>query len=600
MRQSCNAEDTSSPAFTREDPALERIFPKSSIVVPTVAASQDSGGTFSEALVQALYDSGIREAFAVFGGVIAPFCEALSRSRIRLTHCRHEAGAAFAAIEASLASDRPVLVAATAGPGVTNLVTGMAAARWEGAKVLFVSGCTPPALRGRWAFQESSSNGVPLDGIYSSGRVFHHAQIVEDVQELPTVMAKLRCGWSRPNGYVAHLGLPVSLQVANAERVDVSPTNSMVPSGCDARTVHECTRQLQEGRFVIWAGFGARHAAQALRQFAERADVKVICSPRAKGIISEDDPRLLGITGLGGYGAIEQYFAQTRPRRMLVLGSRLGEMTSFWQGGWIPSGGLIHVDLDPSVFGAAFPSVPTLGIQSEIGAFLEQVLESWPERSTVTTSDAQQRDVPSRSAPRDHGPVRPSFLMQAIQREIVEQTKSIVLAESGNAFSLGSHYLRFGEPRRYRTSTGFGSMGHAAAGVVGATMTSTSKAVAIVGDGAMLMLNEINTAATYGIPALWIVLNNAGYGMIAQGMRSLGWVPFETDFTRADFVAIARAMGATGIRVDTEPEVTEALKTGVRARGPFVIDVTIDANELAPARGRNLSLSKQAIEVSTR
>ena len=88
--------------------------------------------------------------------------------------------------------------------------------------------------------------------------------------------------------------------------------------------------------------------------------------------------------------------------------------------------------------------------------------------------------------------------------------------------------------------------------------------------------------------------------MIAQGMRSLGWVPFETDFARADFVAIARAMGATGIRVDTEPEVAAALKAGVLASGPFVIDVTVDANELAPSKGRNQSLSKQGIETTKR
>lgn len=600
MRQIRSAENTSSAAHTREDTALERIFPKTSMVVPTAVTTKGLVSTFSEALVQALFDMGIRDAFAVFGGVIAPFCEALSRSSIRLTHYRHEAGAAFAAIEASLASDRPVLVVATAGPGVTNLVTGMAAARWEGAKVLFVSGCTPPELRGRWAFQESSSNGVLLDGLYSSGHLFHHAQIIEDVRELPTAMAKLRAGWARPNGYVAHLGLPLSLQVADTTPVEAHATSSVIPSGCDLRTVQECIRQLQDGPFVIWVGFGARHAAQALRDFAQRADAKVICSPRAKGIISEDDPRLLGVTGLGGYGPIEEYFAHTPPQRILVLGSRLGEMTSFWQSGWIPEGGLIHVDLEPSVFGAAFPNVPTLGIQSEISAFLEQALEAWPERSTVTTSHAQQRDMPSLIAMREHGPVRPSFLMQAIQREIVEQTSAIVLAESGNAFSLGSHHLRFREPRRYRVSTGFGSMGHAAAGVVGATMNSTNKAVAIVGDGAMLMLNEINTAATYGIPALWIVLNNAGYGMIAQGMRSLGWVPFETDFARADFVAIARAMGATGIRVDTEPEVTAALRIGIQASGPFVIDVAIDANEMAPSKGRNRSLSKQGLETPKR
>lgn len=605
MRQISSAESTPVDSSNCDAFPLEHIFQTTSMVVPTQASIQTgpvgSCCTFSEALVDALAGMGITDAFSVFGGAIAPFCEALSRSRIRLTHCRHEAGAAFAAIEASLAYDRPVLVVSTAGPGVTNLVTGMTAARWEGAKVLFVSGCTPPALRGRWAFQESSNQGLPLGGLYSPGQVFHHAQIVEDSRELPTVMAKLACGWSRPHGFVAHLGLPISLQVAEAERVEPHALTSIIPSRCDAQTVQDCIRLLSDGSFVIWAGFGARHSARALRELAERADTKVICSPRAKGIIPEDDPRCLGVTGLGGYGPIEAHFERMRPRRILVLGSRLGEMTSFWKPGLVPECGFIHVDLEPSVFGAAFPNVPTLGVQAEIGAFLQQTLDSWPEqRSTITTCRVLDPAAPPRITYRERGPVRPSVLMQAIQQEIVERTNSIVLAESGNSFSLGSHHLRFSEPGRYRVSTGFGSMGHAAAGVIGAAIGSGTKAVAIVGDGAMLMLNEINTAATYGVATLWIVLNNAGYGMISQGMRSLGWVPFQTDFIRADFVSIARAMGADGVRVDSESELNAALKAGIEAAGPFVVDVSIDPNELAPSLARNQSLNRQGLKNQSR
>jgi acetolactate synthase-1/2/3 large subunit len=139
-------------------------------------------------------------------------------------------------------------------------------------------------------------------------------------------------------------------------------------------------------------------------------------------------------------------------------------------------------------------------------------------------------------------------------------------------------------------------MGHAAAGVVGASIGSRSKALAIVGDGAMLMLNEISTAASYGIGAIWIVLNNASYGMISQGMRSLGWTPFETDFTRADFVSIARAVGADGVRVERESELNSALRTGLSVKGPFVIDVLIDPNELAPSAARNRSLGRQGLK----
>jgi acetolactate synthase-1/2/3 large subunit len=138
-------------------------------------------------------------------------------------------------------------------------------------------------------------------------------------------------------------------------------------------------------------------------------------------------------------------------------------------------------------------------------------------------------------------------------------------------------------------------MGQAVAGVLGAAVGRAGKAVAIVGDGAMLMHNEINTAATYGVDAIWIVLNDARYGMIAQGMESVGWQPFATNFPRADFVAIARAMGGDGVRIECECNVEPALRTALAARGPFVVDVVIDPTEVAPSNRRNQSLLKQGV-----
>ncbi|HEX2670969.1 MAG TPA: thiamine pyrophosphate-dependent enzyme, partial [Polyangiaceae bacterium] len=277
------------------------------------------------------------------------------------------------------------------------------------------------------------------------------------------------------------------------------------------------------------------------------------------------------------------------------LGSRLGEMSSFWLPELAPADGFIHVDLEAEVFGAAYPDVSTIGVQAEIGSFLRDLLRAWPEKSEPRPTLGPRRKAEPELVARAEAAVRPSYLMQQIQREVIEQSDAIVMTEAGNSFSLGSQKLHFPEPGRYRVSAGFGSMGHATAGVLGAAMARGNKAFAIVGDGAMLMLNEFNTAANYGIGAVWIVLNDARYGMIEQGMRSVGWTPFETDFPRADFVAIARGMGADGIRVDREQDVAAALQLGLASLGPFVIDVIIDPTEVAPAGQRNQSLGKQGL-----
>jgi acetolactate synthase-1/2/3 large subunit len=567
------------------------------VSVPRGTPNTPSGThpTLSEALVEALQDLGTEHAFGVFGGGIAPFCRAVSQSSIRLLHCRHEASAAFAAIESSLATGRPALVIATTGPGITNLYTGMAAARAEGAKVLFVSGTTSAPQRGRAAFQETGGTCSALSPLFVKGDLFHHVGVLEDPAELDATLARLSSGFARPHGFVAHLGLSLAIQTArrapSRARVTTWPS-----SGCEAPLLAKCREQLVREPFVIWAGFGSRHAADLVRALAERTDARVMCTPRAKGVMPEDHPLYLGVTGLGGHTRVTEYLGRERPPRALVLGSRLGEMSSFWLPELVPRGGFIHVDLDPEAFGTAYPDARTWGIQAEIGWFLRELMATWPARAQASLPRKPSGLIERVLEPRTEGAVRPSYLMQAIQREVVDQSLAIVMTEAGNAFALGSHHLRFAQAGRYRVSTSFGSMGQASAGVLGAALACGNKAFAIVGDGAMLMLNEINTAANYGLGAVWVVLNDARYGMIEQGMRSVGWQPFETDFPRADFVAIARAMGGDGTRVDCEQDVRAALRAGLAALGPFVIDVIIDPTELPPAGKRNQSLVKQGLD----
>ena len=182
--------------------------------------------------------------------------------------------------------------------------------------------------------------------------------------------------------------------------------------------------------------------------------------------------------------------------------------------------------------------------------------------------------------------------MDAIQRQVVDGSDATVLAESGNSFVWATHRLRFAAPGRYRASTGVGAMGHAAAGVVGASLATTRRAVAVVGDGAMLMHNEINTAVKYGARAVWIVLNDGRYGMCEQGMEVLGLVA-DARFPAVDFVAFARAQGADGVRVDDACELDAALRRALRADGPFVVDVLVDPGALAPANARNRGLARQ-------
>lgn len=554
--------------------------------------------TVSDLLVHALSSRGCGRAFGILGGASVPFFSALVRGGLEPIHFRHECGAVFAAIEHELAGGGPGLVFTTSGPGLTNALTGIAAARWEGARLIVVSAATGSDRRGQWAFQETDEQVFPNVGLFSGGGWFDYAVAMQSASELPVVMARLHEGLSRPGGFVAHVSLPLSVQAASAQPTllpRLGPrTCGPAPTG---EIVDTCADRLAAGPVCLWVGFGARHAARQVRELADAVDAVVMCSPRGKGIFPESDPRFIGVTGFGGHERVFERLSEVRPRTTLVLGSRLGEFTSFWDPRLLGSRGMIHVDVDPTVFGAAYPRAETHGVHAEIGIFLDLLLERVQRRSVRPVPRPRQERARSPDGrPRGHG-VRPSALMASLQRVVVNETDVPVLSEAGNAFLWTTNALRFDVPGRYRTSMGFGSMGHAAAGVLGTALARSRPAMAVVGDGSLLMNNEISTAVSLAIPAKWVVLNDARYGLVADGMQGLGHTPFGLDFQRCDFEVLARALGADGVVVEREEQLDDALRLALAGDWPFVVDVRVDGSELAPFGARNQSLSSQAGEV---
>jgi acetolactate synthase-1/2/3 large subunit len=562
------------------------------------------GPTVVAALADQLAALGVEQAFGVSGGAIALIFDALVDSTIDLHHFRHETGAAFAAAEAYFASGKPSVVFATTGPGLLNSLTGLTAARWDGAKVILVSGATSSPQRGRWATQETSSYTINQDAIYTKGPIFDFAVRMEHAAEFPQVLRRLSLGLASPGGFIAHISLPMGVQSHRLDQAPKTPKLRLAAPGISSQDVELCAKMLKKSPFGIWLGFGARKAAPLVRELVERSGAKVFCSPRGKGIVSERHPQFLGVTGLGGHEEVTDYMLQKRPQHVLVLGTKLGEATSFWDLDLVPEGGFIHVDIDPEVPGTAYPDSETFGIGAEIGHFLEALLPYFPKKSNDApvdiTSRRQQTERASRSwnepipmRQRGRTSVRPRVLMDAIQRRVVQEADALVLAECGNSFAWCNHFLRFTTAERYRVSTLFGSMGHTAAGVVGAALARHGKAVAVVGDGSMLMNSEISTAAQYRAPAVWIVLNDAAYGMCRDGHQALGLTEAGVHFPQVDFVRMARALGADGTLVTREEDIDTALVEAMAAEGPFVVDVHIDPSEASPLLKRFESLIKQ-------
>jgi thiamine pyrophosphate-dependent acetolactate synthase large subunit-like protein len=559
---------------------------------PTNGSSQP---TVAQAIAKMMADIGVRYAFGVSGGAMATIWAALSNhDQIEVIHCRHEGGAAFAATENHFASDRPVVVFTTAGPGITNALTGILAARGEGAKVILISACTSAPQRGRWAIQETSSNTIPQGDLFAPGVLFDYATILESDKQLPQIAKKLELGVSRSGGFVAHISVPTQLQsIAIETTLPILEPTPIIPAPTPS-AIARSVKLLSEGDFAIWVGFGARHAAAAILELAERTGAAVMCSPRAKGIFPENHPQYIGVTGLGGHESVMKYMEEQTPLRTLVLGTRLGEPTSFWSEAMIPKRGFIHVDVDPTVPGVAYPHAETYPVISDVGAFVAALLEHFPEHKNLPAKTLPNPE-PMEVTKQTSDLVRPEVLMEMVQKLVLDRSEAVVLAESGNSFTWSTHLLRFPQANRYRVSTGVGSMGHNVTGVIGAALGKAKKAVAIVGDGSMLMNNEISTAVKYEIPAVWIVLNDARYNMCYQGMSLLGLTGADATLPVTDFSLIARGMGARGISVHCESDLEAALEAAMQAKEPVILDVAIDPDRMAPSKGRNKSLSAQGV-----
>lgn len=566
----------------------ERAAPWAAPQAPTVA----------RAIFHALHAAGVREAFGVLGGGVAPLAAGLEGGPLRFYHFRHEAGAGFAAIESYFATGRPAVVVVTTGPGLFNVLNAAMAARVDGAKLLVLSGFTARPQVGRGAVQETSLHTMPAD-LTRPGSIFHDVAIPEREDELAAVLGRIVRGFAAPGGHVVHLGLPLPLQgtLLRPALTSHGAAWSVDRPAPSSAAVDACLEALRDSGAALWVGHGALAARDHLRRFAEAAHLPVITSPRAKGLFPESHPLFVGTSGAGGGPDVERWFRARRPRHVVVVGTRLGEVTSFLAPGLAPSERWTHVDIDPAAFGAAYPEVPGRGIVADAAQFFAALharaeATGWFAHREPLAPLARRVHPPL--APRASGDVRPPFLLQAIQARVVDDGDALVMSEAGTAFTWCNAYLRFDAPGRYRTSAAWGSMGHFTTGCVGAALATGRRVVAVVGDGAMLMNNEINTAAQYGARVLWIVLNDAQLGLNHHGMLALGMRPLETQMPRTDFVAFARSQGADGLAVAGEIDLDAALRRALAHDGPFVLDVRVDPTIPSPILAeRTRSLARQ-------
>jgi acetolactate synthase-1/2/3 large subunit len=516
---------------------------------------------------------------------------------------KHEAGAAFMADGYARVRGGLGACIATSGPGATNLITGVASAYADSIPIVVLTGQVATKSFGKGAFQESSSEGIDIVDIFK--RITRYSALVFRGDRLPDIWHKaLRMALGGRPGPV-HLSLPADVQeqwLAMPPRTasSVSPGHAYDRAAIKQAALH----LLRARRPAILVGHGAilSNASDEIRAIAEMLEIPVATTPKGKGAFPEDHRLSLGPFGYSGSPLAQWHLLESGVDVLLAVGTSLSEWgTLGWDRRLQPSEALLHVDIDPYEIGKNYPAtVPVIGdaksglaeLAYEIRRQQQRYLHWRRGNGKLAPPPDRPRILDAAAMDSDAVPIKPQRLIRDLQAALPRDT--LVFVDGGANRSWAIHYWQSLYPRTFFCATGMASMGFGVAGAIGGKFAAPDRVVvAIVGDGGFLMNGmEVSTAVHYGKQVIWVVLNDAGYGIAHHSLRQMKLPDVGTRYPRVDCAAVAEGLGAQAFRIREPGEISRELIAKIVESGlPTVLDVEIDAEEMAPFGNRNTTLT---------
>jgi acetolactate synthase-1/2/3 large subunit len=523
-------------------------------------------------LLEAFRGEGITHVFLVPGGLIDPFLPALATTDgITPIVAGHEGGAACMADGYARASGRFGVCFAIGGPGITNMVTAVAAARTDSSPIMVISGQVPTDWEGRGGFQDSSPAALNDVAIFQPLTLSLPTNIQRGEVQAP--WAKLDESLYAPRFVDRH-------GIERLWRVLVPADNSPAPA-----------------RIVVLAGAGVEQsgATAELVAFAERFEIPVATTLRAKGVFPEDHRLSLGIFGYAGHRHAIDTILSDDVEVLLVLGSGLSQRdTLFWDRKMLPSRALVQVDINPQVIGRTWPA--DVGMVGDCGRVLQVLMTydyqlpqklatSNDERCTwlETIRAAGPRYYEVENTASDVVPLHPARVVFELRQAMPRET--VLVVDSGAHRAFCGHYWESYGPRGYLSATNLGPMGWAIPAGIGAKAARPELPLVVVtGDGCMLMHGiEIQTAARYGIPAIFVVINNRALGNVwFRAVQEGPGAAALTEIPVLDWAGFARSLGLAAATVHKPEELAPAFRQALEAGTPYLVDVRCDRSFTTP------------------
>ena len=537
--------------------------------------------TGAEIVVRTLIEQGVTDVFGYPGGQILNVYDALYKYRDEINHVltAHEQGAAHAADGYSRATGKVGVCIATSGPGATNLVTGIATAMLDSIPMVAITGNVPCSLIGKDSFQEVDITGITL-------HITKHNYFVNRIEELAdTIREAFAIAKSGRPGPVL-IDVPKDVQIAEYDYEPKAPLLKMPlpkPKDADIEEAIKLINQAKRPYIYIGGGAAGLGMGEMIVEFARKIDAVIGCSLMGISAIPDDCDRFLGMQGM--HGRYSSSMAQNEADIIIGIGVRFSDRATGNVNKFAKNSKIIQLDPD---FAEINKNVRVdVGIVGDVRYSFDRLAmgcESSKKPEWIATVEgfrAEESRILDEIA-RDST----AFLPPAKVFEVINNRKpagTVIVTDVGQHQMWTAQSVKFDRTRRFVSSGGLGTMGFGLGAAIGARVATGDTTVLITGDGSFGMnLNELVTATTYNIPIIIVIMNNGVLGMVRQwqtlffGRRYSNTVLAER---KTDFVKLAEAFGAVGMRATTAEEFDSAFKKALELKTTVVIDTVIDKDE---------------------
>ncbi|MEL7228320.1 MAG: acetolactate synthase 3 large subunit [Pseudomonadota bacterium] len=543
--------------------------------------------TGAEMVVQALKDNGVTDMFGYPGGAVLPIYDELhQQSDIRHILVRHEQGAGHAAEGYARSTGKPGIVLVTSGPGATNMVTPLQDALMDSIPLVCITGQVPTPLIGSDAFQECDTVGITRP-------CTKHNWLVSDVNDLPAVLHEAFhvATHGRPGPVVVDIPKDVQFATGLYKGPEAFDQKAYAPrTKGDADAIRDAVALMASAKKpILYTGGGVVNsgpeASQLLRKLVEQTNFPITSTLMGLGSYPASGDNWLGMLGM--HGTYEANMTMHDCDVMVCIGARFDDRITGRVDAFAPDAKIIHIDVDPSSINKVVHA--DVAIIGDVGSVLEDMLALWPEydkqldRGALTGWWSQinfWRARKSLSYKPNDDVIMPQFALERLN-EHIKGRDSYITTEVGQHQMWAAQYIGFEEPNRWMTSGGLGTMGYGLPAALGVQIAHPEALVIdIAGDASIQMcIQEMSCAIQYGAPIKIMILNNEYMGMVRQWQQLLHGNRLSNSYTEAmpDFVKLAEAYGATGIRCTKPGELDDAIKQMIETPGPVIFDCCVVA-----------------------